>query len=203
MARLLAGHARQNRLPCQGRWPEQRGGGFFRRLSSSPRRSQTTAPPHPERRTVGSMRFGSFAKQGPWPRPVRPAVSWCPAQDPRPAGLAGRAGQHRKNHPGRAFPDHTLPRQSRPGAAQKLQPLPYRLIHIVGDQNAAGVRRAAATRPRSWCRADKARISLGVLNDHDRGVGHISADLDDGGRDQHIQLPRLNFCMTSSLFALA
>ena len=85
------------------------------------------------------------------------------------------------------------------GAAQKLQPLPHRLIHIVGDQNAAGVCRAAAHAPAQLVQGRQAE-PLGVLNDHDRGVGHIDADLDDGGRDQHIQLSCLEFLHDLVLF---
>ena len=30
--------------------------------------------------------------------------------------------------------------------------------------------------------------ALGVLDDHDRGVGDVDADLDDGGGDEHVDL---------------
>ena len=31
--------------------------------------------------------------------------------------------------------------------------------------------------------------AVGILDDHDRGVGNVDADLDHGGRHEHIDLP--------------
>ena len=44
-------------------------------------------------------------------------------------------------------------------------------------------------RPRSWCSWRDA-VALGVLDDHDRRVGHVDADLDHRGRHEHVGLAR-------------
>ena len=75
-------------------------------------------------------------------------------------------------------------------AAQKAQALAHRIAAVVRDQDAAGIRRAAPHAAAQLVQRRKAE-ALGVLDDHDGGVGHVDADLDDGGGDQHVQLPRL------------
>ena len=84
-------------------------------------------------------------------------------------------------------------------AAQKLQPLPHGIVAVVGNQNAAGIRRAAPNAAAQLVQCRQAE-PLGVLNDHDRGVGHVDADLDDRRRDKHIQLARLELLHHIVLF---
>ena len=75
-------------------------------------------------------------------------------------------------------------------AAQKLQPLAHRVVAVVGNQNAAGIRRAAPHAPAQLVQCRQAE-PLGILNDHDRRVRHVNADLDDCRRDKHVQLTGL------------
>ena len=75
-------------------------------------------------------------------------------------------------------------------AAQKLQPLAHRVVAVVGNQNAAGIRCAASHAPAQLVQCRQAE-PLGVLNDHDRCVRHVNADLDDCRRDKHVQLTGL------------
>ena len=75
-------------------------------------------------------------------------------------------------------------------AAQELQPLAHRVVAVVGNQNAAGIRRAAPHAPAQLVQCRQAE-PLGILNDHDRRVRHVNADLDDCRRDKNVQLTGL------------
>ena len=156
-----------------------------------PRRSPATAPPH--RRAPGGrvdeVQRTSFISRA-LASPVRPAVFWCPCTNPRPAALAGRAGRRRRNHPGRAFPDVLCHGKAVRSAAQKLQPLPHRLIHIVGDQMQQ--ESAAPRQPRARAAVPEAdRPNRSAFSMTMTVALGIDADLDDSGRDQRINSPCL------------
>ena len=76
--------------------------------------------------------------------------------------------------------------------AQEAQPLFNGVVLVVGNQDAAGIRRSAPDTSAELMQRRQTE-PLGVFDDHNRSVGHIDADLDNSGGDQHVQFPRLKF----------
>ena len=77
------------------------------------------------------------------------------------------------------------------GLAQGRQTRPrhFRQRRLV-QQHAMALLRAAANAPAQLVQLRQAQ-PLGILDDHERGVGHVHADLDDGGRHQQLCLAAL------------
>ncbi len=73
------------------------------------------------------------------------------------------------------------------GPAHHIEPLARRLRQgLAVEQDARGLLRAAADAAAQLMQLGKAE-ALGMLDDHDRCLRHIDADLDHGGRDQDRQ----------------
>ncbi len=62
-----------------------------------------------------------------------------------------------------------------------------RRLLVGGEQHAEGLLGAATDAPAQLVELREAE-ALGVLDDHDRGVRHVNADLDHGRRDEHLYL---------------
>ena len=73
------------------------------------------------------------------------------------------------------------------GLGHDLEPLGGLLAATVGDQDAEAVLAAAANAPAELVELGGAE-AVGVLDDHDRRVGHVHADLDHGGGDDGVEL---------------
>ena len=70
-----------------------------------------------------------------------------------------------------------------------LETLLVFLTLVVGDKDAVGLVPAAADAAAQLVELGEAE-ALGVFNQHERGVRHVDADLDDGGGDEHVDLMR-------------
>ena len=73
-----------------------------------------------------------------------------------------------------------------------LETLLVFLTLVVGDKDAVGLVPAAADAAAQLVELGEAE-ALGVFNQHERGVRHVDADLDDGGGDEHLGLAVAEF----------
>ena len=69
------------------------------------------------------------------------------------------------------------------------------------QQNARLLPPPRPTRPRNWCKLRKSH-ALGVLDDHQRGIRHIDADLDHGSRDEQLDVAALKASITAAFSAV-
>ncbi len=77
------------------------------------------------------------------------------------------------------------------GGHQGVDALPGLLGEVPGvEQDAVGLPGTAADAPTQLVELGQAE-ALGVLDQHDRSVGHVDADLDHGGRDEEVDLAGL------------
>ena len=70
-----------------------------------------------------------------------------------------------------------------------LETLLVFLTLVVGDKDAVGLVPATANAAAQLVELGEAE-ALGVFNQHERGVRHVDADLDDGSGDEHVDLMR-------------
>src|SRR5713226_8314549 len=71
--------------------------------------------------------------------------------------------------------------------SHEIEPLETRVRRIVRQQQAVALGRAAPD-PTSKLVQLRQPEAVGALDHHDRGIGHVHADLDDGGCDQDLDL---------------
>ena len=74
------------------------------------------------------------------------------------------------------------------GGAEEFEPAAHRFGFVVADQKAPALGGAPAHPAPQLVQGGKA-IPLGVLDDHDGGVGHVHPHLDDSGGHQRVQPP--------------